>query len=68
MSATELRMQLDALRIKKQQLEVKNAHLRSEHPEELAMVNVTKEQDTLQEAKQALETELAQLRGREGKQ
>ena len=34
MTITEsLRVQIDALRIEKQQLKVKNAHLREKHPE-----------------------------------
>ena len=44
MSATEtLRMQLDNLRIEKQQLEVENAHLRTDCTNEAALVDVEEE-------------------------
>ena len=63
MSATEtLRTQLDILRIEKQQLEVQNVRLRTDRPNQAALVDVEEERDELQKAKNDLETELLQLR------
>ena len=59
MSATEtLRTLLDNLRIEKQQLEVQNVRLRTDRPNQAALVDMEEERDKLQKTKDDLETEL----------
>ena len=49
-----LRTLLDNLRIEKQQLEVQNVRLRTDRPNQAALVDVEEERDELQKAKDDL--------------
>ena len=63
MSTTEaLRTQLDNLQRANQQLEIENARLREEHPEEAASIDASAECDQLRQEKERLVTESMQLK------
>ena len=62
MSTTEaLRTQLDNLRLANQQLQVKNARLREENPDEAALIDAIAERDRLEEEKRNLTAENQQF-------
>lgn len=63
MSTTEaLRTQLDNLQRTNQQLEIENARLREEHPEEAASIDASAERDQLRQEKERLVTESMHLK------
>ena len=63
MSTTEaLRTQLDNLQRPNQQLEIENARLREDHPEEAALIDASTERDQLRQEKERLVTESMQLK------